>query len=136
MKITKIQERYYHYQRCVIRLKDAINRDLTDDIVLAAVVKIYEMTIELGWKVMRDFLEYQGVDTPLRGSRDVIRSAFKAYIHIDSPLWLKMIEDRNKIIHEYDEEYSRALANIIEDRYLAEFENTAHIMKGLLDKLE
>ena len=136
MKITKMQERYYHYQRCVIRLKDAINRDLTDDIVLTAVIKTFEMTIELGWKVMRDFLEYQGVDTPLRGSRDVIRSAFKAYIHIDAPLWLKMIEDRNKIVHEYDEEHSRILANIIKDRYLAEFENTAHMMKELLDKLE
>jgi len=136
MNMTKMQERYYHYQRCVIRLKDAISRDLTDDIVLTAVVKTYEMTIELGWKVMRDFLEYQGTDSPLRGSRDVIRSAFKAYIYIDAPLWLKMIDERNKIVHEYDEEHSRLLASRIEETYLVEFENTATIMKELLDKLE
>ena len=136
MKVTKIQERYYHHQRCVIRLKDAINRDLTDDIVLTAVIKTYEMTIELGWKVIRDFLQYQGIDSPLRGSRDVIRSAFKAYIYIDAPLWLKMVDERNKIVHEYDEEHSRMLANRIKEIYLAEFENAAAIMKKLLDELE
>jgi len=136
MKVSKLQERYFYYQRCVIRLKDALSRDLADDIVLTAVIKTYEMSIELGWKVMRDFLEYQGVDAPLRGSRDAIRSAFKAYIHIDAPLWLKMVEDRNRIVHEYDEESSRVLANRIKLEYLAELENTANIMKKLLDELE
>ena len=136
MKISKIQERYYYYQRCVIRLNDAINRDLNDDIVLTAVIKTYEMTLELGWKVIRDFLEYQGTDSPLRGSRDVVRAAFKAFIHINAPLWLEMIDERNRIVHEYDEEHSRMLAYRIKERFLPEFENTAIIMKELLDKLE
>jgi len=136
MKLTVIQERYYHYQRCVIRLKDALERDLADDIVLTAVIKTYEMTLELGWKVIRDFLLFQGIDKPIRGSKDAIKLAFGAYIHIDAPLWLKMIDERNKIVHEYNEEHSRRLALRIREQYLTEFINTADIMKKLLDELE
>ena len=136
MKTTRVQERYYHYQRCVIKLKKAVDRDLHDFIVLAAIVKSYEMSFDLGLKVIRDFMEYKGTDTLLRDARDVIRAAFKAYVYIDAPLWLQMLAERNEIIHVYDDDCFLLLANRIKERYLDEFEHTATIMKELLDKLE
>ena len=56
MKLTKLQEKYYHFQRYVIRLAEGLTRDLTDEIYLAGIVKHYEMAFELGWKVMKDYM--------------------------------------------------------------------------------
>lgn len=61
----------------------------------------FEFTQELAWKVMKDYLEYQGAESVM-GSRDAIRQSLKLGL-ISDDRWLNSITDRNITSHAYDE---------------------------------
>lgn len=53
--------------------------------------------------MIKDYLEHQGF-VKIIGSRDAIRIAFQNGIIEDGENWMKMIDDRIKSVHTYDEE--------------------------------
>lgn len=87
-----------------------------DDLVQIALIKMFEMTFELSWKTMKDYLQYGGIDVKL--PRDVIKQAFANDIVIDGQLWIDMLEDRNLMAHTYDEARARKAVDHICQRYL------------------
>ena len=135
MKSTKLQKKYYYFQRCVMRLGEGLTRDLTDELVLAGMVKHFEMAFELGWKMMRDYIMYMGISVN-PSPRDSIKAVFKQGIGINSQCWLDMIEFRNKMVHEYGEEAAHVLIEKLKDGFLSELQNTVTVMKESLDELE
>lgn len=48
-------------------------------------------------------MEYEGIQN-IYSSRSATREAFNKKIIEDGEIWIKMIETRNAIIHNYDEE--------------------------------
>ena len=136
MKTPTLQEKYYHFQRCVIRLGAGLTRDLTDEIYLAGIVKHYEMAFELGWKVMRDYMLLKGIPEKISFTKDVIKAAFTHELGINPQIWLDMIEFRNKMVHEYGEEAAHILIEKLKAGFLSELQSTAVVMKELLDELE
>lgn len=74
---------------------------LNSEIAREALIKRFEYTQELSWKMLEDYLIYQG-EADLSGSRDVYRRALRLNI-IDSPLWMNMILDRNISAHDYND---------------------------------
>ena len=131
----KLQEKFYNFQRCVIRLSEGLNGDLANEIYLSGMVKHYEMAFELGWKVMKDYLEYKGIPTN-PSPRDVIKGAFKYGIQINSALWIGMLDFRNKMVHEYGEEAAHVLIQKLKGGFLQELQNTADVMKDLIDNID
>ncbi len=61
----------------------------------------FEISFELSWKTLKDYLESKGelVEYP----RDVIKTAFAHEIISDGELWLEMLKDRNLTSHTYNE---------------------------------
>jgi nucleotidyltransferase substrate binding protein (TIGR01987 family) len=55
--------------------KNLIQESLSD-LEKDGLIQRFEYTHELAWKVMKDYLKYQGT-VDLGGSRDAIREAFK-----------------------------------------------------------
>ena len=72
------------------------------DLLKEGFIQRFEFTHELAWKVMKDYLEYQG-HTDIRGSRDAFRKALSIGI-IETPLWIDSIQTRNITSHTYDED--------------------------------
>jgi len=136
MKLSKLQEKYYYFQRCVIRLADGMSRDLTDEIYLAGMVKHYEMAFELGWKVMKDYMTLKGTSEKISFTKDVIKAAFKHELRINPQVWLDMVEFRNKMVHEYGEEAAHILIEKLKSGFLQELQNTVQVMKELIDEIE
>lgn len=91
-----------------------------DDLVQIALIKMFEMTFELSWKTMKDYLQYGGIDAKL--PRDVIKQAFANDLVIDGQLWIDMLEDRNLMAHTYDEARARKAVDHICQRYLTGLE--------------
>ena len=85
MKLTKLQQKYNFYRRCVFRLKDGLKGDLKNEISLSGMVKHYEMTLELGWKVMKEYLVIAGSAEDFSLSKSVVKAAFKSGLKIDAP---------------------------------------------------
>ena len=104
-------QRLNNYRSALRRLEEA------GDIIMAAMsspmsreslqllkeglLQRFEFTQELAWKVMKDYLEYQGMENIL-GSRDTFRQALKVGV-ISDEKWLNSITDRNITSHAYDE---------------------------------
>jgi len=65
-----------------------------------ALIKSFEMTFELSWKTLKDYLKYNGIDVKL--PREVIKQSFSNDIIADGQLWIEMLEERHLVAHTCD----------------------------------
>lgn len=117
------KQRFEHFLGALRQLKNANDlqkeRAFTE-LELQGAVQAFEVTQELSWKVMKDFLESQG-KTDLFGSKTVVREAFNVGLISNGEQWLKTIESRNKTSHIYDESEILKILEIIFEEYLPIF---------------
>ena len=121
--MNKMMAKMEDLVRALSKLKESLSRDPEkDDIVIDATIQRFEFTYELSWKLMKSYLEYNGV-TDISSPRSTIKAAFKEGIITDGELWLKMLEDRNRTSHTYDEATALEIYNNIKKDYLALLDN-------------
>ena len=58
------------------------------------------MCFELGWKVLKDYLNINGISVQL--PRQVIKEAFNKEVIQNGQIWIDMLKDRNATSHEYN----------------------------------
>lgn len=101
------------------------------ELELQGAVQAFEITQELSWKVMKDFLESQG-ETDLFGSKTVVREALNVGLIANGEEWLRTIESRNKTSHIYDEKEILLILEIVFNQYLSLFVDFETKMKTFL----
>jgi nucleotidyltransferase substrate binding protein (TIGR01987 family) len=119
------KQRFQHYIGAFEQLKNAFEIYKTRELTILenqGVIQAFEVTQELSWKVMKDFLEYQGYDE-IYGSKNAVRLAFNVKIISNGEIWMDMIKSRNLMSHTYDEEEMLKIIKIIFENYIQEFEN-------------
>jgi len=128
------KQRFEHFLGALKQLKNANalqkERAFTE-LELQGAVQAFEVTQELSWKVMKDFLEAQG-KTDLFGSKTVVREAFNVGLISNGEHWLKTIESRNKTSHIYDEIEILKILEIVFNEYLPIFIDFETKMKTYL----
>lgn len=118
MRQYKINDKYENFDSALEKLESIMKKDiLSDDAYLDAAIKRFEFTYEIAWKLIKGYLEYLGINNT-EGSRNTFREAFKAGVIDKSELWMKMIDDRNKTSHTYDESSAMEIYNKIKIDYL------------------
>jgi nucleotidyltransferase substrate binding protein (TIGR01987 family) len=85
------------------------------------VIQAFEMTHELAWNVLKDYLQDQGYQD-IKGSKDATRAAFKVGLIADGERWMSMIQSRNLSSHTYDEQTAETLVTVIFSDYLPLFQ--------------
>ncbi len=116
-------QRFDNWQRAYKTLQHALmahQKSPGDEIVQMAVIKSFEMTFELSWKTMKDFLQYSGIDVKL--PREVIKQSFANAMLTDGQIWIDMLEERNLMAHVYDEARARLAVDHIMNRYMHSIE--------------
>jgi nucleotidyltransferase substrate binding protein (TIGR01987 family) len=95
-------------------------------------VQGFEFTHELGWNLLKDYLEAQGV-TGLIGSKNAVRSAFKnGLIHAaDAETLMDMIKARNLSSHTYNQETAEEIVAAVLERFHPAFERLASTFSAL-----
>lgn len=88
-----------------------------DILIQMALIKSFEMTFELSWKTMKDYLNYSGIDVKL--PREVIKQAFANALISDGQVWIDMLEERNLMAHTYDEAQALKAVDHICNRYIS-----------------
>ncbi len=127
------QQRFDNWQAVYGRLQDAVraNAESPDNVLIQmALIKAFEMTFELSWKTLKDYLKYNGIDVKL--PREVIKQAFANDILIDGQAWIDMLEDRNLMAHTYDEARALLAVRHICQRYMAALEQLRTYLAGKL----
>ena len=92
-----------------------------DDLYRDGVIQRFEFTFEQSWKVMKLYLENQGIVDEALAPRSTIRIAFSHKVILDGDVWIDMMLDRNRTSHMYDEEVAKEIVNNIKNVYIHEF---------------
>ena len=91
------KQRFEHFVGAFRQLKKAkelkVEREFTE-LELQGVIQAFEVSQELSWKVMKDFLEEQG-KIDLFGSKNAVKEAFNVGLITNGEVWFDMIRSRN-----------------------------------------
>ena len=94
-------------------------------------IQAFEFTHELGWKLLKDYLDYQGIPG-LVGSRDASRLAFQNGLVKDGDAWMSMIQARNQTAHTYNLAIAREVAQQVVVNFYPAFQALAVQFEGLI----
>ncbi len=125
--------RFDNYKRAFILLREAIEimeqRDLTQ-LEKEGIIQRFEYTWELAWKVIKDYLEHEGIVLDKITPASVIRAAFEAKIITNGELWMQALDARNKMSHVYNIKKFEAVIAEIQSDYLGLFDDLHIFMLG------
>lgn len=93
------------------------------------VIQRFEYTFELGWKVLKDLLFYEGFN--MKSPREAIRQAFEAeYLNEDdTEVALDALAKRNLLTHTYEEETMLEALELIEGQFQPMLNRLLHTLK-------
>lgn len=117
------KQRFDNYKRALHQLSLAVqlmDKRPLSDLEKQGIIQGFEFTHELAWKVLKDYLEYEGIQG-LIGSRSVVREAFKLCLVTNGEAWMDMIEKRNLSNHTYNLDLASDLVTSIRVTYYPSF---------------
>lgn len=117
------KQRFENYSKTYISLlesDDALKKEPDNGFIKDSVIQRYEYTIELAWKVMKDYLEEQGF-IDVSSPKKVIRKAFEVSLIQDGSAWIAALNGRNITIHAYDETKENEIIKDISEKYILLF---------------
>ena len=112
-------QRFQNFRQALSRLTEAVElagRRPLSELEQQGLIQGFEYTHELGWNVLKDYLEEQGF-VGLIGSKGATREAFKNGLVEDGEAWMDMIKARNLTSHTYKEEVADDIARNILGRF-------------------
>lgn len=133
-------KKFDNYQSNLEILANAKNEDLENEFIISGIIDKFFIQFELGWKVLKELLRYEGVRAAATGSpREIIKAAYTVYDYLDQEIWLSMLKARNDMTHIYDGEAAKRLVERILQSYIPEFQKLsqriaqeyAHIIEEL-----
>lgn len=103
-------------------LSGAENENLENEFVISGIIDKFFIQFELGWKVLKELLRYEGVNVANTGSpREIIKAAYAVYDCLDEEIWLSMLRARNDMTHIYDGSAAKNMVEQILKKYIPEF---------------
>lgn len=131
MKEIRWRQRFQNFEKAYERFKEVLKTDTEhDQIMRAALINTYEFLFELAWKTMKDKLEAEGF--PLTNPRDTIKQAYGSGYFTDGKVWMKALDTRNELVHNYDEQFVITAEREIRSVYASLFEEIRKYFKQSL----
>lgn len=126
-KDIRWKQRFENYERAYETFARYVNLEVPTELERAGIIQLFEMSFELAWKVLKDYLENEGflVNSP----RETIKEAFRSGIISDGDLWLEALNSRNLSAHTYDEKNAIEAVENIREKY-------APLLKSLRETLQ
>lgn len=105
-------QRFQNFEKAFNRLKEALETNHLNELERNGVVQRFELTLELCWNTLKDYLEDEGVQfkpTP----KETIRQAFKKGIIDNAQVLIDGLDIRNELSHDYSgEKFEKSEATI------------------------
>lgn len=115
-KDIRWKQRFQNYEKSLRYLEQALNISQPDIIQKAGLIHFFEMTFELAWNVVKDYLEEQGF-IEIKSPRSALKKAFETGLIEDGHNWMMLLEDRNITSHAYDEATVNMIELLIREKY-------------------
>jgi nucleotidyltransferase substrate binding protein (TIGR01987 family) len=125
----RFRQRLENFERAMNLLEEALSIPNPSVTERAGIVQFFEMSIELGWKVLKDYLESEGLNPKL--PKETIRVSVEAGLIPESEDWMRALTDRNMSSHLYEETVVRSIELKIRHVYFPLLDG---LLKTLLSK--
>lgn len=89
-------KRFDQYHSHLAVLDRAKDEDLENEFIRSGIIDKFFIQFELGWKLLKDLMKYEGRKDADTGSpRAIIKAAYQVYDFLDEDLWIRMLAERN-----------------------------------------
>lgn len=111
------RQRLESFGAALARLDEACEQDTYTNLERAGLIKTFEFTYELGWKVLKELLYYEGQD--LSSPRAVIRKSFEFgfFGEDDCETYLDALGKRDLLSHTYRDDLAQEAEVLIKRQY-------------------
>ncbi|MCI8275973.1 MAG: nucleotidyltransferase [Lachnospiraceae bacterium] len=115
-------KKYENFVSNLAVLGRAEQEDLDNEFIISGIIDKFFLQFELGWKLFKELLRYEGKQTAASGSpREIIKAAYAVYDFVDEEVWLSMLKARNDMTHIYDGAAAKQMVGRILEQYLPAF---------------
>lgn len=125
-KDIRWRQRFTNFEKSYKSLSKYIDIPIETELERAGIIQLFEISFELSWKLMKDYLEYQQLI--VKSPREAIKQAYQIELIDDGHIWIDALADRNLTVHTYDEELAKKLVEDISTIYYPQ-------LKKLYEKL-
>ncbi|WZL73665.1 nucleotidyltransferase substrate binding protein [Clostridiaceae bacterium 35-E11] len=126
LKDVRWKQRFTNFEKSYNLLNQYINQPIETELERAGIIQFFEISFELSWKLMKDYLEAQ--ELSVKSPRETIKQAYQIGLIDDGHVWIDALSDRNLTVHTYDEKMAKKMVDDITKMYFPE-------LKKLYDKL-
>jgi nucleotidyltransferase substrate binding protein (TIGR01987 family) len=123
-KDIRWKQRFHNFSKSMQYLEQALQISNPDIVQKAGIIQFFEMSFELAWNLIKDFLEEQGF-VDIKSPRSALKKAFEVNLLDDGHAWMDLLQDRNLTAHTYDEQKATDMEQLIQNKYFP-------ILKALL----
>lgn len=109
------KQRFQNFEKSFLLLENTLRIEKPSEAERAGLIQFFEMTFELAWKLMKDYLQEQGFS--INSPREAIKQAFQSGLITDGHGWLDALSDRNLTTHTYQEETAVKVEQSIRNDY-------------------
>ncbi|MEK7376158.1 MAG: HI0074 family nucleotidyltransferase substrate-binding subunit [Candidatus Margulisiibacteriota bacterium] len=123
--MTKLEAVIKQFESALGRLDEVISMEKTE-IVRDSAIQRFEFTMDLSWKAVKAYLEEEkGIICA--SPKECFREAYKQGLIDYDEDWIKLVDERNKTAHMYDEKTAEEVYSV--------FPSAAKLFRKLLDRL-
>lgn len=130
--MNRWNEKLNDFEKTINRLQEAIkesNENPSISSIKDGIIHRFEFTYELCWKLMKYFLENEGIEEA-KSPRSTFREAFQYGLITDGNDWIDMLKDRNLTSHVYDEDLADEIYDKIKNKYFTMLKDMKDTLKG------
>lgn len=111
LKDIRWKQRFTNFEKSYNLLNQYIDQPIETELERAGIIQFFEISFELSWKLMKDYLEAQGFS--VKSPRETIKQAYQIGLIDDGHIWIDALSDRNLTVHTYDEELAKKMVEDI-----------------------
>ena len=110
-------QRFQNFEKAFLKLKEAIEETELNELERNGLIQRFEFTIDLSWKVMKDFLEEEGFSFK-PSPKDTFRQAQESKYIDFAQTMIDGLKIRNELSHDYSgERFEKSETELREEIY-------------------
>jgi len=106
-------------EKSFAQLELAVATPVAEPRDLAGIVKSFEFVFELSWKCIQAMAHAQGRE--VLSPRAAFEEAFRLTWVNDPVVWKEILNDRNRTVHTYNEDFAILMCRRIQQQYIPAF---------------
>ena len=114
-KDIRWKQRFQNFKKAMSYLEQGLEIPNPDIIQKAGIIQFFEMSFELAWNMVKDYLEEQGF-VDIKSPKGALKKAYEMNMLENGHDWMDLLQDRNLAAHTFDEQKATEMEQLIQNK--------------------